>query len=72
MIFEVMKDFGSLMWITISVTRKLFTILLSIYQFSHPVNTYQWVGIFAVFVGMGLEIVVKYNEENSAKKKKSD
>ena len=72
MIFEVMKDFGSLMWITISVTRKLFTILLSIYQFNHPVNTYQLVGIFAVFVGMGLEIVVKYNEEKSTKKDKID
>ena len=72
MIFEVMKDFGSLMWITISVTRKLFTILLSIYQFNHPVNKYQWVGIFAVFVGMGLEIVVKYNDDKSTKKKKSD
>jgi UDP-galactose transporter B1 len=69
MIFEVMKDFGSLMWITISVTRKLFTILLSIYKFNHPVNIYQWMGILAVFAGMGLEVLVKYREE---KKVKSD
>ncbi len=69
LIFEVMKDFGSLTWITISVTRKLFTILVSIVKFNHSVNIYQWMGIAAVFCGMGIEIVVKYFDGESKKKK---
>jgi UDP-galactose transporter B1 len=52
LIFAVMKEFGSLVWITISITRKLFTILFSVFMFNHPVNSFQWLGIASVFGGM--------------------
>jgi solute carrier family 35 (UDP-galactose transporter), member B1 len=50
-IFVVMKEFGSLMWITISITRKLFTILVSVIMFNHAICFEQWLGVTAVFSG---------------------
>ena len=50
-IFAVMKEFGSLMWITISITRKLFTILVSVVMFGHVICLEQWLGVAAVFAG---------------------
>jgi UDP-galactose transporter B1 len=61
-IFAVMKEFGSLAWITISITRKLFTILFSVFMFNHSVKNIQWVGIFCVFLGMTIEVVMGYVE----------
>ena len=60
LIFAVMKEFGSLAWITISITRKLFTILFSVFMFNHPVKSIQWLGIALVFLGMTLEVVMGY------------
>ena len=60
LIFTVMKEFGSLVWITISITRKLFTILLSIFAFNHQVKMVQWMGIGLVFVGLTVETVMGY------------
>jgi UDP-galactose transporter B1 len=60
LIFAVMKEFGSLAWITVSITRKLFTILFSIFMFNHPVKLIQWIGIACVFVGLALEVVMGY------------
>jgi len=72
LIFGVMKDFGSIVWITISVTRKLFTILVSVFMFKHPVKPFQWVGIIAVFVGMILDIVMSYASDKDRGKKPAE
>lgn len=60
LIFNVMKEFGSLAWITISVTRKLFTIVLSVLIFRHKVGVTQWVGVGLVFVGLFLDAAMSY------------
>lgn len=60
LIFSVMKEFGSLTWITISITRKLFTILVSIFAFNHSVKPLQWAGVASVFVGLTLETIMGY------------
>ena len=78
LIFKVMKEFGSLAWIAISITRKLFTILVSVFMFGHPIKPIQWFGIFCVFMGItveaGMGYLVKSNKEKQAsvaeKKKK--
>ena len=62
LIFGVMESYGSLVWITISITRKLFTILNNIYWFNHRVRIEQWCGIFICFAGMLLETIMKYQE----------
>jgi solute carrier family 35 (UDP-galactose transporter), member B1 len=59
-IFAVMKEFGSLMWVTLSITRKLFTIIVSIVMFNHQISTFQWIGVAAVFLGMSVEVIMNY------------
>ena len=62
LIFSVMKEYGSLVWITVSITRKLMTILLSVVVFNHSINQYQWLGVIFAFLGMVLEIYGKYQD----------
>ena len=69
LIFNVIKEFGSLSWITISVTRKLFTVVLSVIVFQHKVNPMQWFGVALVFIGLALDAVMSYR--NSPKGKSS-
>jgi UDP-galactose transporter B1 len=72
LIFGVMQEFGSLVWIMISVTRKLFTILVSVFMFGHIVKPFQWLGVAAVFIGLILEIVMKYVDKPVKKDAKKD
>lgn len=72
LIFNVMKEFGSLAWITISVTRKLFTIVLSVIVFQHAVNVVQWLGVALVFVGLTVDAVVSYYSKPVVNDKKKD
>jgi UDP-galactose transporter B1 len=59
-IFYTLEHFGSLVLVTITVTRKLFTILLSLFWFSHPVNVRQWGSVALVFAALILEAGWKY------------
>lgn len=59
-LYGLIKEFGSLVWITVAVSRQLFTILLSVFIFGHNVNGWQWFGIVLVFGGLSLEIVLTY------------
>ncbi|ORX35042.1 UAA transporter family-domain-containing protein [Kockovaella imperatae] len=58
-IFETIQHFGSLTLVMITVTRKLFTMLLSVIIFNHSLTTGQWTGIAVVFSGIGLEAGIK-------------
>lgn len=74
LIFTVMEEFGSLTWVTIGITRKMFTIMLSVFLYNHAFNIYMWGGVGLVFAGMFLEVYMKYatasKEKVSSKKKK--
>jgi UDP-galactose transporter B1 len=74
LLFSLIKEFGPLSWITVSVTRQLFTILLSVFLFQHHVGAWQWIGIACVFSGLGLEIVASHLQKKKglAKKLSSD
>jgi UDP-galactose transporter B1 len=65
LLLGIVKKFGSLMWVTISVTRKIVTVLLSILIFRHQINIWQWVGIFMVFGGLTLEIMHERHAQDS-------
>jgi solute carrier family 35 (UDP-galactose transporter), member B1 len=54
-IFLTLSLHGSLILVTITVTRKLFTMLLSVIWFNHPLTKGQWAGVGLVFGGIGLE-----------------
>jgi len=66
-IFETLAHFGSLTLVTITVTRKLFTMLLSVFVFDHTLTLGQWLGVVVVFAGIGLEAYVKMGHGQAAK-----
>ena len=69
-LFKLMKEFGSLVWVTVSITRQLFTIVLSVVIFGHKINTYQWLGVALVFVGLAVDVF--YNQYYKKVKKSDD
>ena len=58
-IYATLKHFGAITLVTITVTRKLMTILLSVALFRHEINFMQWLGMVCVFFGITLEAYVK-------------
>ena len=58
-IFDTLEHFGSLTLVTITVTRKLATMLLSVVVFHHKLSVGQWVGVLLVFCAIGIEALVK-------------
>lgn len=54
-IFDTLQHFGSLTLVTITVTRKLFTMLLSVFIYNHDLAMTQWVGVAIVFAAIALE-----------------
>ncbi|KAK0537384.1 UDP-galactose transporter [Tilletia horrida] len=61
-IFETLERFGSLTLVSITVTRKLFTMLLSVAVYKHALSPLQWIGVLVVFAGIGIEAREKRRE----------
>lgn len=61
-IFETLERFGSLTLVSITVTRKLFTMLLSVVVYKHELSKLQWLGVGVVFAGIGIEAREKRRE----------
>lgn len=61
-IFETIQHFGSLTLVMVTVTRKLFTMLLSVVVFNHTLSAGQWAGVGVVFGGIGVEAGMKRRE----------
>ncbi|BEI81070.1 hypothetical protein CcaverHIS002_0202300 [Cutaneotrichosporon cavernicola] len=61
-IFETIAHFGSLTLVMVTVTRKLFTMLLSVFVFGHKLTPGQWCGVAVVFAGIGVEAGFKRRE----------
>ncbi|QRW06532.1 UDP-galactose transporter [Ceratobasidium sp. AG-Ba] len=57
-IFETLQHFGSLTC-TITLTRKLFTMILSVVVYKHRLTLGQWAGAAIVFLGISIEAYVK-------------
>jgi len=58
-IFETLQHFGSLTLVTITLTRKMFTMVLSVFVYNHSLTLGQWAGAGVVFSGIALEAWVK-------------
>jgi len=61
-IFETLQHFGSLTLVTITLTRKLFTMLLSVVVYNHELTVGQWLGAAIVFAGISVEAFVKHKD----------
>lgn len=62
-IFNIIMSFGSLVSVKICLTRKLFSILLSIAVFGHTVRWWQWIGVIIVFIGLSLNLLDTYKHD---------
>jgi len=58
-IFYTIANFGALPCATITTTRKLFTIFVSVLWFGHNINPLQWVGVMVVFGALAWDINTK-------------
>jgi UDP-galactose transporter B1 len=54
-IFHTLAHFSSLLLVTVTVTRKMLTMLMSVVLFGHEVTRMQWAGVGLVFGGIGAE-----------------
>jgi len=64
-IFETLQHFGSLTLVTITLTRKLFTMLLSVVVYNHQLTLGQWLGAAVVFAGISVEAFVKRKDAHA-------
>lgn len=62
-IFYTLSTFSSLLLVTITVTRKMLTMILSVVWFGHRLGGRQWLGVGLVFGGIGAEGVVTRREK---------
>lgn len=58
-IYYTLEKFGSLSLITVTVTRKLFTIVISLLYFNHNLVWKQWASVLLVFAALLLESLMK-------------
>ncbi|KFA50726.1 hypothetical protein S40293_07844 [Stachybotrys chartarum IBT 40293] len=72
-IFYTLSTFSSVLLVTVNVTRKMFTMILSVIAFGHHLTQMQWVGVGLVFGGIGVEAAIARQEKmaKDAVKKKN-
>ncbi|CAN8065546.1 unnamed protein product [Agarophyton chilense] len=58
-IFYTVRNFSALIVTTITTTRKMFTVLLSIFLYNHQMEPRKWVGLALVFVAISWEAAAK-------------
>lgn len=62
-IYHTLSTFGSLLLVTVTVTRKMLTMVLSVLWFGHRITPMQWAGVGLVFGGIGGEAVMTSREK---------
>ncbi|KAJ9606617.1 UDP-galactose transporter [Cladophialophora chaetospira] len=69
-IYATLERFSSLLLVTVTVTRKMLTMLLSVLWFGHRLGRGQWMGVGLVFGGIAAEAYVQNLEKKSKGRKK--
>lgn len=62
-IFATLERFSSLLLVTVTVTRKMLTMLLSVLWFGKRLTSGQWLGVGLVFGGVGAEGWIQHSEK---------
>ncbi|OAL52955.1 UDP-Glc/Gal endoplasmic reticulum nucleotide sugar transporter-like protein [Pyrenochaeta sp. DS3sAY3a] len=62
-IFHTLAHFSSLLLVTVTVTRKMLTMVWSVWWFGHEITGMQWVGVGLVFGGIGAEAAFSRREK---------
>lgn len=68
-IFHTLSVFSSLLLVTVTVTRKMLTMILSVIWFGHRITGMQWLGVGLVFGGIGGEAVMNRIEKKEKDRK---
>jgi UDP-galactose transporter B1 len=58
-----LATFSSVLLVTVTVTRKMFTMILSVVAFGHRLTEMQWLGVGLVFGGIGVEAAIQRREK---------
>ncbi|KAF2486627.1 UAA transporter [Neohortaea acidophila] len=64
-IFMTLSTFGSLLLVTVTVTRKMLTMIISVLWFGHALSAMQWLGVGLVFGGIGIEAELNKREKKA-------
>ncbi|KAK0646575.1 UAA transporter [Cercophora newfieldiana] len=64
-IFHTLSTFSSVLLVTVTVTRKMFTMILSVVAFGHTLSQMQWLGVGLVFGGIGVEAQITRSEKRA-------
>jgi solute carrier family 35 (UDP-galactose transporter), member B1 len=62
---HTLSTFSSVLLVTVTVTRKMFTMILSVVAFGHRLSQMQWLGVGLVFGGIGVEAQIARNEKRA-------
>ncbi|KAG4424949.1 hypothetical protein IFR04_001920 [Cadophora malorum] len=71
-IFYTLSTFSSLLLVTITVTRKMLTMILSVVWFGHTLGGKQWMGVGLVFGGIGAEGLITRREKAAKDRAKKE
>lgn len=71
-IYYTLSHFSSLLLVTVTVTRKMLTMMLSVLWFGHRLSSMQWVGVGLVFGGIGAEGVIQRREKAAKERAKKE
>ncbi|KAL8409053.1 hypothetical protein RB594_007484 [Gaeumannomyces avenae] len=71
-IFYTLATFSSVLLVTVTVTRKMFTMMLSVVAFGHRLTSMQWLGVGLVFGGIGVEAAIARQEKMAKEAAKRD
>lgn len=67
-----LEHFGSLLLVTVTVTRKMLTMIISVLWFGHSLSGMQWVGVGLVFGGVGIEAQLSKREKQAKERAKKE
>jgi len=68
-IFHTLQVYSSLLLVTVTVTRKMMSMVLSVIWFGHKIQGMQWLGVALVFSGIGGEAVMNRREKIEKQRK---
>ncbi|OLN93988.1 UDP-galactose transporter-like protein 1 [Colletotrichum chlorophyti] len=64
-IFYTLSTFSSVLLVTVTVTRKMVTMALSVFAFGHSLTKMQWLGVSLVFGAIGAEAQIATKEKRA-------
>ena len=66
-----LSTFSSVLLVTVNVTRKMFTMILSVVAFGHRLTQMQWLGVGLVFGGIGVEALIARKDKMAKEQAKA-